>query len=330
MPRKLDTSFMNDLKSGNLSEVLELLKRDSTLDLQIRNNQVHIYYRGGKIWDIKKTQGRYKSRMDTKYTTYCGEHTKWDIQISRNGGTLDLKNRRFSLPDELRTKADVEIWVSAIPFLKQTMDEFFSKKPKLEREYQQHVVNENNQYKTSNGTDYFIIDIEYQKPHARFDLVALLWPSNTSTRRAPKGYEPTLALIEMKFADNALTGSSGIQKHVNDVDNFCANPKKLADFSNEMKTIFSQKRELGLLRSIQHNKNSIQNISNNKPDLILLLAAHDPESGKLAGILSQLSQPKNCNLKIAVSNFSGYGLYQESLYTLSQFKKKFKKQIFCK
>jgi len=59
------------------------------------------------------------------------------------------------------------------------------------------VVRENNYSSISNGTDYFIIDIEYDNhAHARFDLVAVEWPSKASHRKLAKDYKPKLVVIE--------------------------------------------------------------------------------------------------------------------------------------
>jgi len=45
MSRKLSERFINDLLNGDLKELLDYIKRDNTLDLQIRNNYINIYYR---------------------------------------------------------------------------------------------------------------------------------------------------------------------------------------------------------------------------------------------------------------------------------------------
>lgn len=322
--RKLDRPFMSDLEEGTLKGVINLLLQDSTLDFQIRDNQVHIYYRGGKVCDIKKTSNQYEFYFDTEY---CKDWTTWKVKLETEG-MLDINNKIIGLPSKIGSEADVNQWIFAMPFLKQTMDEYFSQKAKVEREYQQHVVNENNDFQTSKGTDYFIVDIEYANREGRFDLVSILWPSKGSVRKVPTGYKPQLAFIEMKFGDGALSGKSGIKKHLKDIDTFLETPGNFDQIRNEMQTIFQQKRELGLLRSLTNNSNNIKEISDQKPQFILLLSAHDPESQKLLNELEELQPLNHCDLKIAVANFMGYGLYQESMYSLEDFKKIFSKQIY--
>jgi len=48
------------------------------------------------------------------------------------------------LPESLKDKSDVKVWIDAFPTLKQIMDYFFTKHSKLEREFQQLVARENN------------------------------------------------------------------------------------------------------------------------------------------------------------------------------------------
>ena len=326
--RKLDGQFMFDLREGILCEIRELLLRDSTLDFNIRDNQVHIYYRGGKIWDIKRQPKlkQYKASFDSNY---CKGRTDWKVQIGEEV-QIDLEAKTVILPSIIQSEADVKSWISSIPFIKQVMDEYFSEKPSVEREYQQHVVYENNNVRTAQGTDYFIVDIEYKHDSSRFDMLAILWPSKGHLRKVPKEYKPRLAFIEMKFGDNALSGGAGIEKHLKDVDAFLGNEGKFERIRDEVQSILQQKRELELLQSLTENSNSIQEISDEKPQFILLLAAHDPESQKLLNELEQISPPEHCDLKFAVANFMGYGLYQEAIYGLEDFRERFSKQLFSK
>ena len=315
---------MVDLKGGILSGIREMLLNDSTLDFQIRDNQVHIYYRGGKIWDIKKiAQDKYVLSFDTEY---CKDWSSWTVKF-QDAETIDLANRQLNLKSHDVTEDDINKWIFAIPFLKQIMDEYFSKKPKTEREYQQHVVLENNNLQSSGGTDYFIVDIEYANKEGRFDLVSIIWTSTATARKLHKGYKPGLAFIEMKFGDSALSGDASIINHVNDIDTFLENAENLKNICDEVQTILKQKRELGLIKSLTGNHNEIDELSSEKPQLILLLSAHNPKSERLLNQLDELKEPTNCDLKFAVANFMGYGLYQEALYNLEDFKSLVFKQI---
>jgi hypothetical protein len=44
--RLLSDTFMDALKNGKLQRLLQTVLQDGTLDLQIRENYVNVYYRG--------------------------------------------------------------------------------------------------------------------------------------------------------------------------------------------------------------------------------------------------------------------------------------------
>lgn len=323
--RELSDSFMTKLKpTGMFEGLVQMVKRDMTLDFQIRTDEVHIYYRGGRALVLKPGKDGYFASFDRDY---CKQHR--------------YEERLESLPVKLTSRDDLSKWTEALPFIKQTIDEHRGEKEKLEREYQQHVVVENNNaggLKVANGTDYFIVDIEYANI-GRCDLVAFKW--HTKHRSSP-GKRVRLALIEMKFGDDSLKGSSGLVKHVKDVEALLGDPSKKASLIKEMKTVFNQKRELGLIRSLEgskegqvHNAHLIEEISDEKPEFILLLAAHNPNSDVLLKVIEELEADKllpmqHAELKISVANFMGYALYDNSVFDLETFKKTFSKQLYAK
>ncbi len=319
--RTLNNAFMGALSNGGMLEgIIQMVKRDMTLDFHIRANEVHIYYRGGRVLVVEQKNGSYAASFDTNY----------------------CKNNRYEeglkkLPSKLNTSDDVSLWLDAIPFIKQSIDEHRGESEKLEREYQQHVVRENNNAAMDVATrsDYFIADIEYANV-GRCDMVAFKW--QTKHRSSP-GKRVRLALIEMKFGDKSLGDPSGLVQHVKDVEDLLGGSDNKASFIKEMKGVFKQKRELGIIRSLQgtkeneiHNDNEIEALSDEKPEFILLLAAHSPNSPLLLKILTQMEADgllpmKNAELKIAVANFTGYSLYDKCMYDLKSFKDTFAEQI---
>jgi len=311
--RGLSHAFMNDLKEGGLlNPLLERVKKEHTLCLEIRENYINIYYRGGNIIKIERKEV-YTAWFDIKYCI-CSE-----AQFVT------------ALPKKLCSKNDVNTWVAAIPNLKQAMDFWFGVKPKEEREFQQLLLRENNGPTIGNSTDYFIIDIEYDNHcGARFDLVTVEWESEGSVRKLQKQYSPKLTFIEMKYGNNALTGESGILNHVKDFREYL-NKHGLDPIRDEMLTLFKQKRELGLIPALADNKNVVKKFSD-ETDFVFLLANHDPASSKLKSILDELNKRDpfhdfGVNLKFCTSNFMGYGLYKQNIYSLAEFMDKFHWQI---
>jgi hypothetical protein len=93
-----------------------------------------------------------------------------------------------------------------------------------------------------------------------------------------------------------------------------------------IKTQFSQLDELKLL-NFKHSGNETKiNINvNDKPEVIFILANHNPRSTKLRSILGDPKiiaygeQNQLFDLRFFVSKFSGYGLHSDCMLTLAQF-----------
>jgi hypothetical protein len=310
--RKLSTKFTNSLKNGGeLHPLLNQVWEDNTLDLEIREEYVNIYYRGGNLIKIEMKNSKFNFHFDRKY---------------------DKNNRISSLPEPT---AKVNDWIKMIPLIKDIMDKYFTVHKKEEREFQQLIVRENNSSTIANGTDYFIIDIEYDdhdaENRARFDLVALKWESDGTIRKNQKG-NPVLAFIEMKYGDSALAGVSGMADHLERFHEY-VNKFGKSVIINEMAGIFEQKRELNLIPSIEHNINPIkaEKISTDF-EYIFLLSNHDPDSKKLTTALNEIEKLVQSHENwvqplFSTANFMGYGLYKENIFTLTDFKKRFEQQI---
>jgi hypothetical protein len=205
------------------------------------------------------------------------------------------------------------------------MDLWFGKHPKDEREFQQLIVRENNIGKCARKTDYFICDIEYANANGRFDLIAAYWPSKGSERKKTDNIR--LAFIEMKYADGALRGDSGLNDHIQGMAAFLADPDRVISIKKEMQIVFNQMKELKLIDVGRE----IRSFNKEKPEFIFILANHDPDSKilqrEIDSIEEDVMESLPFNLKFAVSNFMGYGLYGQNMYDLSAFKERFKDQI---
>ena len=120
MKRLLSPTFIADLLKGKL---LEYIKRDNTLDIEIRENYINIYYRGGNALKVTEiVSNRYDYHFDKEY----------------------LKAATFLSEETINTYKTKLDWNNYFPVVKQSMDFYFTKYSKEEREYQQLVVRENN------------------------------------------------------------------------------------------------------------------------------------------------------------------------------------------
>jgi hypothetical protein len=300
---------MNDLKQGGeLHNFLLAVIGDHTLCLEIRDDYVNIYYRGGNLFRIKANRGSYSVTFDPNYST-SNTHRTAIAQIQKQVGSGNFSP-----------------WIDNIPLLKSVMDQWFMKHPKSEREYQQLVLRENNfSSVVGDATDYFITDIEYadSKNHSRFDMIAVKWPSPIKGKRKDNK-NLRLALIEVKYGDNALDGAAGLVKHIVDMNRFLSQPSALQDLCDEMSAIFNQKVNLGL---IPKAPGEIDSIIVNKPEFILLLANHKPSTPKLIDTLKEIfemeeykSLCKKCDVRISLASHMGYGLYDECMLPLDQYR----------
>lgn len=309
--RKLSPEFITDLETGVLKELLELIKNDYSLDMQIREDYINIYYRGGNILevraDIKELYG-YCFKFDKNYLTL------------KKSGYHHLKHNP-NLKNDLDSYRYNRDWLKYFALAKQAMDLYLTTvKQSDERENQQLLVRENNYSAVANATDYFVVDIEYaNRAGGRFDIIAIEWLSESSKRKLFKSYKPKLVIIEMKYGDKALSGSSGMEKHYYDFKNYFSDPVLAKSFKEEMLELFEQKRRLGLIPclSANANKNKVEGF-NDEIDFAFLISNVDPDSTKLKREIQNL---KNNEIKFFASNFLGYGLFKPRFYELTEFLK---------
>lgn len=169
---KLSDNFMNCLKSGFLAGILTAVRGDYDLDLQIRKNYINIYFKGHSLLKLTEI-----------------DPTKYNVEIHKkfaNG---------LKLPSQLIDIETTENFLRNIPQLKQNI--LGVKKKSLETEYEQMIIRANN-LERRNNSEYFIIDRQYMKTKARFDLIGIFWDRNN--RR--KNQEVDLCLMEVKFTLN--------------------------------------------------------------------------------------------------------------------------------
>ncbi len=303
--RKLSAKFMDDLinSDGVLHPILDRVQKDHTLMLAIRDNYVNIYYRGGNILYIKEhAKGYYQTFFDNNY--------------NKNG--LPILNS----PGNISKQADAKIWVESFLDRKNIMDEYFSADPNAEREFQQLLARENNNSTISNESEYFISDIEFAEPYARFDIVAIRWLA----AQRKNGSNCKVALIEMKYGDGGLAGSAGLLKHLKDMDKLISNKDSYAKLLETMESQFNQLNELGLLKFNKGTSNAKVKLNvDDPPEVIFILANHNPRSPKLNKILSdpeieKYAQPQLFDLKFYVASFAGYGLHAKCMLPLTVFR----------
>lgn len=211
MARKLNNNLKRELLFGKYSRILEYVKRDPELTIEVRmNSEAKIYYKKCLILTIssnhepkKLAEGYYKKTILPK-------------------PTLDLNN-----PDK---------------YFKESKQLVLIKGKYGEFTIQQSIADSN---KTKNNK-YFIVDMEYaipqgkikkedRLPYSRIDLVGIDNENNN------------IILFELKYGSGALAGDSGVRDHYEKMNKLLENDYFHNTIKQDVKNIIQDKIDLGLI-----------------------------------------------------------------------------------
>jgi len=283
MKRAISQEFLESLQKGKLSPIIEVVIKDRTLDLEMRGNEIDIYYQGLKLLSItEKGNGEYDfGEMDKEY------------RRRKNGSEV-------SLPVFLLN--DIDGYLANAKHVIDTYDinEHF------EYEVKQMIVRENNLKPNANDTDFFIIDTEYQNEDKnQFDIIALHIDSESTARRKAKA---SIAIIEIKQGNGSIKTTSqnpGIRRHLEDFNQHIADKQRKREFINDMEEIFKQKYELGLIDK-GLSENTIKKLEiKDDIEFYIVLADYKTATSALKEELNTIEG----ECKFFMSSFMGYGLY---------------------
>ena len=283
MKRAISQDFLESLQKGELSPILEVVIKDRTLDLEMRGNEIDIYYQGLKLLSItEKGNGIYEyGEMDKEY------------RRRKDGSEVSLPIFSLNDIDEYMSKAKHVIDTYDI-------NEHF------EYEVKQMIVRENNLKPNSNDTDFYIIDTEYQNEEKnQFDIIALHIDSESAVRRKAKA---SIAVIEIKQGNASIKTTSlnpGIRRHLEDFNKYIADKQRKKAFINDMEEIFKQKYELGLIDK-GLSENTIKKLEiEDDIEFFIVLADYKTATSALKEELKTIEG----ECKFFMSSFMGYGLY---------------------
>ena len=286
MNRAISNIFMRELQSGKLQPIMSIIKNDISLDLELRGEEVIIYYKGLKILTItEQKNGNFKYKgLDQKYSR------------RKNGlePMLPTWNSEKSNDYFMQVKTIIDTY---------DMKSFW------EYEIKQIVVRENNTSPNADDTDFWVIDTEYQNDEGnQFDIVALHLDSSSGARRNGRA---SIAIIEIKQGVNTLFTSDdnpGIRRHLEDFRSHLKVPERKNAFIHDMKLVFEQKYKLGIINGLNDNVVERLNMSD-EVEFYILLANYKKTSTKLIKELNSFSE----DCQFLTSFFTGYGLYSHSI-----------------
>lgn len=214
--RGLEQGFIDNLLSGVLKPILEVVKSNQDLQLEIRGNYINIYYKGGNALKISRTSRSYSYEFDEKYCVNSA------------------KIHELPIVTAIKSKDPQQV-LSVFPLIFESMDTFFVAHPKPERTIQHELISGSHQ-------GLRVVDIEYagwniDKRLFRLDMIGVVKIEN--------GYR--LVIIENKSGTSSIGGSAGIKKHYNDIVSIINDPTAFDDMKQSVVNIIQNKHDLGLL-----------------------------------------------------------------------------------
>ena len=236
-------------KEGKLGGLIEMVKNDDELVLQIREDYFNVYYKGG---NMLKVSSENSFQFDYNYF-------KCEISLDTQEQRKKRIDKRRSILESLKNTRDYKTFIDE---MKKLMDKYWiwlynEKHRSLHEKDTQHALCISN----TESTDYTIIDLEFQvstrkdctyhyepsslprhpgiyvcEKSPRFDIIAV----RNSDRR--------LCVIELKNGLDALVGKSGIGDHADSFEGSIGkNPLAELTFTKEMEKVVSDKKRLKLL-----------------------------------------------------------------------------------
>lgn len=243
--RAISNKFL-DVLNGDLKCIPDAVRStDSNLELCFRGNDgdcIIIYYNNNKVIQLSlEPNGKLKILLSLAHLRYNGK-TERDV-INDLKKLKYIKNNRTSLPNDYNisrtfTIEDAKIILPGIiSYMKSMIIEYFNNigkreiihdyfnecrnkprtdyKPhfKLEKIRQQEIMR--NLHNIQDG--YFIYDLEFAEPH--IDNAAKKSDHNKNQPdilglHFENGKPKSLAIIEVKSTEGAITGNSGISEHL--------------------------------------------------------------------------------------------------------------------
>jgi hypothetical protein len=254
-PRALAPKFKNDLKGGILAPLLDLVKKDRDLLLEIRFGYIDLYFKGNgliKIQPLALGSSEYAVTSHNKFAA---------------GAALG----------PLKTKANVEDLIKEIPCIKHWIATHKSYASEIEIE---HLLIRMNNRERGVNSEYFAVDRQglYGKANdrRRIDVLGVCWPRANRTTSA----KLDLSVMEVKFAVGAKIGEIAGQLEIYHKI-LSADIQRVAQ---DAQALLRDKIDLGLLGSDKRlEKLKTLEISDQMDDVrgVIVLAEQNPYSESL-------------------------------------------------
>lgn len=262
---KLSETFEKSLKTGEQSEILSYILSDVELDIQLRDNYINVYYKGGNILEIRpqsfKFDKFYFYRRKDGSKPFPKSHVENMAKGKSNNISEKTKEPIPSVDEAQKIIASLDTKTEALKSLlstdikgyfhmaKATMNEWFNDWDKAERN-DQHTIALNNR-SFENGNDLVVVDIEFavsrnhsynhafnekgDNKQCRFDIIAV----------DRNGRIYVIELKQNKEADSE-DNKANVKIHTRDFDNTVGRDDAQA-FVDEIAFLANAKQRIGVL-----------------------------------------------------------------------------------
>lgn len=274
---KLSQSFLKKLTEGEYAPLLQSLRKDKELDIQLRDNYINVYYRGGNILLLRPKSFDFDKFYFYRRQTGSQPFPKSYVEKVARGKRNEIsKQPKFPIPTIEETKeilkqldSEKEKLKSLLNIIntdnttqylqraKQIMDKWFESWKKQERNDQHYIAVSNREF--SEKSNLVVVDLEFAvsrlQPYnhatnehgtrktCRFDIIAV----------DKRGQIYVIELKQNEDAD-AEDNKANVKVHSADFYNTIGNDLGQS-FVTEISGIVEAKKELDILpREIIVNK----------------------------------------------------------------------------
>lgn len=254
--RYLDEEHIKCFKEGIFKKILEGVKEDPELSLEIRrDNESMVYYHKDKILTTRFKGGKPSvEALDKKY--YEGkDKPKTQIEELKNLSSLTYIREYFK---------EAKLFVNQWKADKNKLGEEFI--------YQQNIALGNQSF----DDKFIVVDMEWQLsqenlekriPKTRVDLVIV------DTDKNSDGYND-IYLVELKVGTEATKNDSGIIDHIEKTEKIINYNIARTALVNDVRSIINAKKELGLYEGHEKVFNFSPDV---KPKMMLILFYRGPK-----------------------------------------------------
>lgn len=278
---------------GLLHPLLRAVREDpgQRLDFAIRDHYVNLYFMGTNLMEIREPgpiAQRITTFWDERYLPHHAERP-WADKATEDELAVEawLEEHDVLGRKDLISADDVARHVASIPYRMTAMAACKKHHPKRERQVQQEAARLCN---ASADGEYLSCDLEYAFEHDRhegqgryvrsrkvssIDLVAA-WRRPGDPADAPA----RLVLVEFKYGESQIDGTSGIRSHVRDVGRFLEENGNHARIAEDMVRVMRQRRGLGVVPAAVPEFDLASPV-----DYLIAVAHHNARSQKLRDAL---------------------------------------------